>query len=371
MRAAVAAPVTEPASVPAVAVSGAGSAVTPTPLAAAAQRPAWVQAISNAVAHVQEQQARPVVANPVGSIQAALHSGTITAFHTLNQWLSGLPPGQIADFLSGALLLVRRTLFDQVATPYTFTNVLEANGQWSGSLNTVDPWDEKLKSTVTVAPAHGSVQINPDGVYTYTPDEGYIGTDSFTVNVDDPGFDLLNPFGSRVQSVTATVDTSIATPDATFIYPSIKNQGCSPDCGKGEQAGTFKVDWTYYRIGQTGAEQFEDGGPRVKPGATWFLTFTDPQTGVPTPGNYFMYKTYVVAEDSGHPDLPLIEIQWIQDDGHKVTTVSDHKLKYWGKLGDEFRSGPWNRLFLTLKGPINATQQVQLSVPEWHYVDDD
>ena len=107
------------------------------------------------------------------------------------------------------------------------------------------------------------------------------------------------------------------------------------------------------------------------PGQTWFLTFTDPQTGAPTPGNYFMYKTYVVAEDSGHPDLPLIEIQWTQDDGHKVTTVSDHKLKYWGNLGDQFRSGPWNRLFLTLKGPINATQQVQLSIPEWHYVDDD
>jgi len=348
----------------ATAVSGrAASAVDGgVPTAAASGLEVWTQGRAAAIAQLQ-YDAGAVLADPVGSIQAALHSGAITAFHSLNQWLSSLPPGQIADFLSGALLLVRRTLFDQVGTPHTFTDVLEANGQWTGSLNRVDPWEEALTSTVTVAPAHGSVQINPDGTYTYTPDEGYTGTDSFTVNVDDPGFDLFDPFGSRVQSVTATVDTSIATPDATFIYPSIKNQGCSPDCGFLEQGGIFKVDWTYYRIGQTGAEQFADGGPRLKPGATWFLTFTDPQTGAPAPGNYFMYKTYVVKEDAWHPDLPLIEIQWTQDEGRSVTTASDNKLQYWGK-GDPAPPWAWTRRFLTLKGPINATQQVQLSIPD-------
>lgn len=336
------------------------------PTAAASGLEVRTQGRAAAIAQLQ-YDAGAVLADPVGSIQAALHSGTITAFHSLNQWLSSLPPGQIADFLSGALLLVRRTLFDQVETPYTFTDVLEANGQWTGSLNTVDPWEEALTSTVTVAPAHGSVQINPDGTYTYTPDEGYTGTDSFTVNVDDPGFDLFDPFGSRVQSVTATVDTSIATPDATFIYPSIKNQGCSPDCGFLEQGGSIKVDWTYYRIGQTGAEQFADGGPRLKPGATWFATFTDPQTGAPAPGNYFMYKTYVVSENAFHPDRPLIEIQWTQDEGRSVTTASDYKLEYWGKGDPSFAEGQpwaWTRRFLTLKGPINATQQVQLSIPD-------
>jgi len=217
------------------------------------------------------------------------------------------------------------------------------------------------------------VQINTDGTYTYTPDEGYIGTDSFTVSVNDPGFDLFNPLASRVQSVTATVDTSIATPDANnFIYPSIKNQGCLPDsCGAVVACGTraclssgetFKVDWSYYRIGQTGAEQFADGGPRLKQGDTWFLTFADPQTGAPAPGNYFMYKTYVVREIYGKPDRPLIEITWTQDEGHKVTTARDDKLQYWGK---EYSSEPWawTLRFLTLKGPINATQQVQLSIP--------
>ncbi len=352
----------------ATAVSGrAASAVDGgVPTAAASGLEVRTQGRAAAIAQLQ-YDAGAVLADPVGSIQAALHSGTITAFHSLNQWLSSLPPGQIADFLSGALLLVRRTLFDQVETPYTFTDVLEANGQWTGSLNTVDPWEEALTSTVTVAPAHGSVQINPDGTYTYTPDEGYIGTDSFIVNVDDPGFDLFDPFGSRVQSVTATVDTSIATPDATFIYPSIKNQGCSPDCGFLEQGGSIKVDWTYYRIGQTGAEQFADGGPRLKPGATWFATFTDPQTGAPAPGNYFMYKTYVVSENAFHPDRPLIEIQWTQDEGRSVTTASDYKLEYWGKGDPSFAEGQpwaWTRRFLTLKGPINATQQVQLSIPD-------
>ena len=344
-----------------------GSARRPGPRSVDGLSDTALSGAAGAAARVGQVPAAAVLADPIGSIQAALHSGTDTAFHTLNQLLSNLPANPISDFLSGALLLVRRTLFDEVQTPYTFTNVLEANGQWSGSLNTVDPWDEKLTSTITAAPAHGSVQINTDGTYTYTPDEGYIGTDSFTVSVNDPGFDLFNPLASRVQSVTATVDTSIATPDANnFIYPSVKNQGCLPDCGFLESGGTFKVDWSYYRIGQTGAEQFADGGPRLKQGATWFLTFTDPQTGAPAPGNYFMYKTYVVDERAGHPDLPLIEIQWTQDEGHSVTTASDNKLQYWGKGDPTFAVGQpwyWTRRFLTLKGPINATQQVQLSIP--------
>jgi VCBS repeat-containing protein len=34
-------------------------------------------------------------------------------------------------------------------------------------------------------PAHGTVTINDDGTVTYTPDEGYVGSDSFEVTVTD------------------------------------------------------------------------------------------------------------------------------------------------------------------------------------------
>lgn len=35
------------------------------------------------------------------------------------------------------------------------------------------------------APQHGIVILNPDGTYTYVPDEGYCGTDTFTYDILD------------------------------------------------------------------------------------------------------------------------------------------------------------------------------------------
>ena len=43
---------------------------------------------------------------------------------------------------------------------------------------------------------HGMVTLNADGSFVYTPDAGYVGTDTFTVNSADPGLvvhvDYLN-----------------------------------------------------------------------------------------------------------------------------------------------------------------------------------
>jgi hypothetical protein len=246
-------------------------------LAAAAQPPAaWVQAITNAVAQFQSRQARPVVANPVRSLQAALDAGVNTVFDRLTKLLlSGLPGNQITDAVTGALL----------SPTEEFTNVLQANGQWAGSLNAADP-GEVLKSTVTGAPAHGSVQINPDGTYTYTPDNGYIGTDNIIIKVTDPGFDIFRPFVSRTESVTAKVDTSIATPDATgFIYPSIKN------VGKGNWGFTIgNVVYTFDFVPATRQKQIHIGVD-LQPGATYFLAdYPHPvKARPPGPGIYFDY----------------------------------------------------------------------------------
>jgi len=52
-----------------------------------------------------------------------------------------------------------------------------------------------LKVTNYTQPTHGKVVVNPDGTYTYTPEKGWSGPDSFTYTVTDP-------FG---QTATATV----------------------------------------------------------------------------------------------------------------------------------------------------------------------
>jgi VCBS repeat-containing protein len=60
------------------------------------------------------------------------------------------------------------------------------------------------------APSHGTVVLNEDGSFTYTPDEGYIGEDSFTYEVTDGQLDGTgNPV---VITATVTVHVTEVTP---------------------------------------------------------------------------------------------------------------------------------------------------------------
>jgi CshA-type fibril repeat protein len=57
----------------------------------------------------------------------------------------------------------------------------EINTQLIGDLSTNDHCGANPPCSVTswTTPAHGTLSINPNGTYTYTPDSGYIGDDSF------------------------------------------------------------------------------------------------------------------------------------------------------------------------------------------------
>jgi large repetitive protein len=65
--------------------------------------------------------------------------------------------------------------------------------------NDSDPDGDELFVAEFSQPAHGTVELNPDGAFTYTPDEGFAGTDSFTYRASD-GVNL-----SRVATVTVEV----------------------------------------------------------------------------------------------------------------------------------------------------------------------
>ena len=42
-----------------------------------------------------------------------------------------------------------------------------------------------MTATVSAGPAHGRLQLNPDGSFTYTANPGFLGTDSFTYVASD------------------------------------------------------------------------------------------------------------------------------------------------------------------------------------------
>ncbi|WP_231582729.1 Calx-beta domain-containing protein [Pedobacter sp. BMA] len=55
----------------------------------------------------------------------------------------------------------------------------------TGTVTASDVDGDALTFTLTTTPAHGTVVVNADGTYTYTPATGYSGTDSFTITVSD------------------------------------------------------------------------------------------------------------------------------------------------------------------------------------------
>jgi len=100
---------------------------------------------------------------------------------------------------------IQRTFFNRTATinynPDRNGLTLEGDGSVSevtGDLNAVDPDGDPVSFTVTQAPKYGTVVINRDGTFTYTPDPKFarLGLpDQFTVMAQDHGFHWHGPGG--------------------------------------------------------------------------------------------------------------------------------------------------------------------------------
>jgi len=159
-----------------------------------------VSAAATAVSAKRSVTRRPAAVRPpdltsVATVNAQINSG----FDSLANLLTGLPQGPVADFLGGALLLVRRSLFNQAPTAnpvqygQTETDIV-------GTLGAVDVEGNPITYIVSQAPQHGTVSIAADGFYTYIPTEFATtdSTDTFTVSVADSATRLLGPISTDV-----------------------------------------------------------------------------------------------------------------------------------------------------------------------------
>lgn len=162
---------------------------------------------SSVVATVESAAVAPAVTpTAAATFDSASVNATVRAFFdNAENWLSGLPGGPVTDFVEGALLLVRRSLFNQTPTARPFFYLTTAGGQIVGTVGADDLEGDALTYSLVRAPDYGTVQVGPDGTYTYTPGPDYAGGDLFTVEVRDGGFNILDPFGSRTKLVTVTI----------------------------------------------------------------------------------------------------------------------------------------------------------------------
>ncbi len=82
--------------------------------------------------------------------------------------------------------------------------------------NDTDPNNASLMAVVGASPAHGTLTLNADGSFTYTPAANFVGTDSFTYKASD-GLET---------SGTATVTITVAPPgEVTFLKQDTTTQG--------------------------------------------------------------------------------------------------------------------------------------------------
>ena len=81
--------------------------------------------------------------------------------------------------------------------------------QLGSSFNDYDPDGDAITTLLISGPANGTVNLSPDGSFTYTPNAGFVGTDTFTYKASDGKLD------SNLATVTITVTEANQPPVIT------------------------------------------------------------------------------------------------------------------------------------------------------------
>lgn len=91
--------------------------------------------------------------------------------------------------------------------------------------NDIDAENNALTAVLVTGPSHGTLTLNSDGTFTYTPTTNYLGTDSFTYRANDGTAQsniatvTLNVINAANTKPTAVNDTYAATEDTTLTVP--------------------------------------------------------------------------------------------------------------------------------------------------------
>ncbi len=190
-------------------------------------------------------------------IPQQLNTAVVRVLDAVSEMLSGLPAGPVTDVLTGALLLIRRSLFDQAPTAVS-THQLTSALQTEGLVIATDPEGDPVEIELLAAPQFGAVTLAADGRYLYTPGPDFAGADSFTVRATDSngGFNLFFP--GRDLATLHTVQISGPAP-ATMLTVNLRSAFLKEVTGtETGQPGTGTLNGSYVYLYQP---QPADGAP--------------------------------------------------------------------------------------------------------------
>ncbi|RZJ75709.1 MAG: tandem-95 repeat protein, partial [Flavobacterium sp.] len=93
----------------------------------------------------------------------------------------------------------------------------------NGTITATDADGDQLTFTVTTLPAKGSVTVNADGTYSYTPNANYNGTDSFVTRVSDGNGGIVNV--TTLIKVTPVNDAPVASSPSIIVSEDTPKTG--------------------------------------------------------------------------------------------------------------------------------------------------
>jgi hypothetical protein len=113
---------------------------------------------------------------------------------------------------------MRRSVLNQAPTvnPVQVSGVVD--GPVTGTVGAADPDGDRMVYRLVKGPATGTVRLNRDGSYTYTPVEGFNGVDTFVVRARDLGLhvNVLDLFRPIATSAGALINQGAITFDFRY-----------------------------------------------------------------------------------------------------------------------------------------------------------
>lgn len=94
----------------------------------------------------------------------------------------------------------------QASVPLNDNYFTQMNTVLSGqNVTSNDTWESNSYSTTVISDvSHGTLALQPTGVFTYTPDPGFFGTDTFTYRLNEVGGSTFTPNGIAQVTISVT-----------------------------------------------------------------------------------------------------------------------------------------------------------------------